>query len=279
MEEKKNKKGLIWLIVILIILVLGLVGYIVYDKVLLKDKTPINNNSTNTTTTEKTNDNDIEDNILRRDNFIYQLNDENYTISYIYKVLTKKEYHENIFKDYDISLPEDYYTNYNPSIVYLEILLNNKKIENIKVPISFITEKISNNDLLNKINLLSSDTINIIKGIDSEYLVFTIPHNRPEFDGGTNPFIVNKLGKVIHTIKFDDGTGWWTTDEKSIMFDKGKYYINKDTLYYLLPNCEKTNGETEYFDQYSLKVENDKVVVEKQGTYKGTGVGGAICQD
>ena len=33
MDEKKNNKGLIWLIVILIILVLGLVGYIVYDKV------------------------------------------------------------------------------------------------------------------------------------------------------------------------------------------------------------------------------------------------------
>ena len=34
MEEKKNNKGLVWLIVILIVLVLGLAGYIVYDKVL-----------------------------------------------------------------------------------------------------------------------------------------------------------------------------------------------------------------------------------------------------
>ena len=49
MEEKKNNKGLIWLIVILIILVLGLIGYIVYDKVLLKDKTPVNDNETTTT--------------------------------------------------------------------------------------------------------------------------------------------------------------------------------------------------------------------------------------
>jgi len=52
MEEKKNNKGLIWLIVVLIIMILGLVGYIVYDKVLLNDKNPINNNNTNTTTTE-----------------------------------------------------------------------------------------------------------------------------------------------------------------------------------------------------------------------------------
>ena len=37
MEEKKNNKGLVWLIVVLIILVLGLVGYIVYDKVLKEE--------------------------------------------------------------------------------------------------------------------------------------------------------------------------------------------------------------------------------------------------
>jgi len=50
MEEKKNNKGLVWIIIILIILVLGLVGYIVYDKVLVQNKTISNNNNTNTTT-------------------------------------------------------------------------------------------------------------------------------------------------------------------------------------------------------------------------------------
>ncbi|MBQ3021171.1 MAG: hypothetical protein IJD92_03000 [Bacilli bacterium] len=53
MEEKKNNKGLIWLIVILIILVLGLVGYIVYDIVLKVDKTNLTPNNTSTTTTSK----------------------------------------------------------------------------------------------------------------------------------------------------------------------------------------------------------------------------------
>ena len=51
MEEKKNNKGLVWLIVVLIILVLGLIGYIVYDKVLSTEKEHINNESTSTTTT------------------------------------------------------------------------------------------------------------------------------------------------------------------------------------------------------------------------------------
>ena len=45
MEEKKNNKGLVWLIVVLIILVLGLVGYIVYDKVLTDKSTENINNS------------------------------------------------------------------------------------------------------------------------------------------------------------------------------------------------------------------------------------------
>lgn len=54
MEEKKNNKGLIWLIIILIILVLGLVGYIVYDKTITKGKELI----TETNTTTKINNND-----------------------------------------------------------------------------------------------------------------------------------------------------------------------------------------------------------------------------
>lgn len=53
MEEKKNNKGLIWLIVILIVLVLGLVGYIVYDKVLFDDKETIENMTTTTNITNK----------------------------------------------------------------------------------------------------------------------------------------------------------------------------------------------------------------------------------
>ena len=55
MEEKKNNKGLVWLIVILIILVLGLVGYIIYDKTIKDDNQLLNNNTTTTTTKVETN--------------------------------------------------------------------------------------------------------------------------------------------------------------------------------------------------------------------------------
>lgn len=59
MEETKNNKGLVWLIVILIVLVLGLVGYIVFDKVLAKEKT-LNKNETTTTTSKVTLENEEE---------------------------------------------------------------------------------------------------------------------------------------------------------------------------------------------------------------------------
>ena len=48
-ETKKSSKGLIVLIIILIICVIGLGGYIVYDKVLNKNKQTVNNSNTPTT--------------------------------------------------------------------------------------------------------------------------------------------------------------------------------------------------------------------------------------
>lgn len=276
MEKEKNNNGVIWLIIILTILVLGLIGYIVYDKILIIDKENKNDNNTNTTTTQKINDKENEDNILRRDNFIYELNDKDYHISYVYKKYNSDEF----YKEQNINVDEaKKYNDYVYNIIYLEILLNDKKIEGVKLPIFYNYEDLNNNELLNKIHLVSSDTINTLKGSDSEYFVFTIEHAHPFSDGGTNPIIVNKTGEVIHTIEFQDSTGWWTIDKNSIMYDKGEYYITNDTLYYLMPNCEQSNADGEYFDQYALKTENNKVVIEKQGTYKGTGAGGAICQD
>lgn len=54
MEEKKNNKGIIWVIIILIFLILGLIGYIVYDKVVLENNSMNNNVLNNTTTTTTT---------------------------------------------------------------------------------------------------------------------------------------------------------------------------------------------------------------------------------
>ena len=66
MEEKKNNKGLIWLISILIVLVLGLIGFVVYDKVLKVDKINPSSNNTSTTTTEKKDENVDKDQLIEK---------------------------------------------------------------------------------------------------------------------------------------------------------------------------------------------------------------------
>ena len=53
MEEKKNIRGIIWLIVILIFLMLGLTGFIIYDKFFVESKNKYENNNSTTTDTEK----------------------------------------------------------------------------------------------------------------------------------------------------------------------------------------------------------------------------------
>lgn len=54
MEEKKNNKGLVWLMIILIVLMLTLVGFKVYDKFLKVDKIIPENKITTTATTTTT---------------------------------------------------------------------------------------------------------------------------------------------------------------------------------------------------------------------------------
>ena len=264
MKEKNNSR-LVWLVVILVIIILGLVGFIVYDKFLYEEKDK---------TTTLIQNNIEEENILRRDNFVYNLNDIDYQISYLYKKMDSKEF--ELWKKNSNSI-EIKNNNEIHNMIYLEILLNEKKV-NVEIPLSYNYENTSNEDLLKIIQVLSSDTINTLKGSNSEYLFFTIQHASPYFvDGGINPFIVNKSGEVIDIIEFKDNTAWWTTDKNSIMYDKGEYYLTTDTLYYLMPNCEQTNDNGLYFDQYSLKIENDKTVVEKQETHKGEAAGGAVC--
>lgn len=72
MEEKKSNKGLIWLIVILIVLVLGLVGFIVYDKVVLDNKDSVSDNNTISTTNEN-----YEKILYDQDNILITLRDAN----------------------------------------------------------------------------------------------------------------------------------------------------------------------------------------------------------
>lgn len=270
MEEKKNNKGLIWLIVILIILILGLIGFIVYDN-LKEDKI---NNITTTTRVEEANDT-LEENILRRDNFIYELNNKKHTITFLYEKANINEINKINSQIEDVEEAKrngDYLYN----IIYTKILIDEKYI-NKKILVYYDFE---NN--LDNFPLLTRDNINKIKGENEEYFIFEIQHRNSDnifMDGGTNPFIVDENGSIIHELKFDDATGWGTTDKNSIMYEKGMYSIENNNIYYLMPNCEKTTPDTVYFNQYSLEIKDSKVYNRLMGIYEGYVAGGDICSN
>lgn len=113
MKEKKNNKGLVWLIAILIILVLGLVGYIVYDKVLSAQKNSINNDETTTTTI--TTNTEKKENITEEDIEKY-LSFVPFTTSLIGGAYTKEKQtidtiDKNVIYEYLFNNLEEYSTN------------------------------------------------------------------------------------------------------------------------------------------------------------------------
>jgi len=95
MEEKKNNKGLILLIAILIVLVLGLTGYIIYDKVLSKDKIPVNKSVTYCNKNKNIILKSISD--LRNNSFNYKYNKDKFKIIELDNIDCERseEYNEN----------------------------------------------------------------------------------------------------------------------------------------------------------------------------------------
>lgn len=274
--EEKNNKGLIWLIIILIVLVLGLIGFIVYDN-LKEDK--INNTTTTTSTTtskvEETN-NTLDENVLRRDNFIYEINNKQHQISYIYKYKTADEYYQNSTEeiDKDLAIENEEYV-YN--LLYLEILLDETKIDNIEIPLFYDTENIKVDNLINNISLLSRDTINIVKGNDKDYFVFTIEHKNLMIDGGVNPLIVNDEAELIYTLEFEDNSSLWSVDTKSKFYREDNdsnykpYIIENSKIYYL--SFYDFNNDNMYVQENYLVINNNKVDVLKGEIYIGNGAG------
>ena len=97
-ETKKSSKGLIMLIIVLIICVIGLGGYIVYDKVLNKNKqiTSTNNNTTPSTKKEENINLDNSDKNRTLETYISQ----NIDLESSYEVLNNEEY-ETLVKKYE----------------------------------------------------------------------------------------------------------------------------------------------------------------------------------
>lgn len=270
MEEKKNNKRLIWLIIILIVLILGLVGYVIYDRILKNNDDVISNN---TTTIIQNNDNN-EENVLRRDNFVYKLNNKEHHISYVYYYRNSQDYYKNESEDtINFFKEEDIYF-YNE--VFMKILIDEKEIDNLEYSLYFDKDNLKPEELMSKVEILSSDSIHTIKG-DKEYFVFTINYStQPSLtysQTNIDPTIVNENGILIYTLEYGDGGEMWVTDETSRFYKKSTMFIiEEDRIYYL--EIPKVNSSDNYLVQENyLTINNDKINIIEGDLFKGDGAG------
>lgn len=288
MEKTKNSKGLIWLIIILIILILGLVGFIVYDKVLSSNNNKVDLTKSSTTQPITTNDNKETQldnkNTLKKETFTYNLNNKEQKITYIYKYKTSSDYYsKEEYADMDVEIYKEQ-DEYVYKYIYLEILVNGTKIENVELPLYYDTQNIETDKLIDNISLLTSDTINSVKGTDKEYFVFTIEHQNLITDGGTDPLIVNDDGKLIYTLKFEDSSSLWSLDETSKFYFKEndpnyKTYIIDDTkIYYITGTIDKEidynyDDNTFPVQENYITINNDKIEITEGPITRGMGAG------
>ena len=124
---------------------------------------------------------------------------------------------------------------------------------------------------------LTGENIKVLKGKDKDYFVLLIPEDHYDVDGRTNPTIVNEEGNILYTIEYPINTGMIVTDTKSIMYDKGMYYVDNDKFYFIKPYCD--NNSQDKFREYTLTVDNDIVNVIEGNIVEGISAGGLVCPE
>lgn len=282
--KEKNNKGVIVLIVILVLLVLGLSGYIVYDKVLSNNKSSSNNDVTTTTTTTTVTEDIITDSkYFKVDEFDYELNGEIIKIGFNYYLLNNNYgWTDEKVK----SMLDDNIAGYYYNSVEVDISINGNVVKDLNKTVEY--DKINDLEKLKEtITYLSlENNVQTIKGIDKDYLLFTIYDAHFEVDGNLSPFITNENGKNIFSLDNPDNTGWGINDEDSMFYRSNTSYLVKDgVFYYTLPDCDvpyfesDSPLETNIIKEYSVSVNNDRVEIKEQGSYKGHIAGGAYCGD
>lgn len=282
--KEKNNKGVIVLIVILILLVLGLSGYIVYDKVLSNNKSSSNNDVTTTTTTTTVTEDIITDSkYFKVDEFDYELNGEIIKIGFNYYLLNNNYgWTDEKVK----SMLDDNISGYYYNSVEVDISINGNVVKDLNKTVEY--DKINDLEKLKEtITYLSlENNVQTIKGIDKDYLLFTIYDAHFEVDGNLSPFITNENGKNIFSLDNPDNTGWGINDEDSMFYRSNTSYLVKDgVFYYTLPDCDvpyfesDSPLETNIIKEYSVSVNNDRVEIKEQGSYKGHIAGGTYCGD
>lgn len=238
-ETKKSSKGLIILIIILIICVIGLGGYIVYDKVLSKNKqiTSTNNNTSSTT---------VEN--------IKTINKQKYTIE-------NNEIEINFVRKNNVN-----------SITYAEVKINNKKageyiVENYS-SISDNNDKDINESIYNNIKI---DSINI----DNKTYFIIIYHDDEEgCCSDENIIILDNDTNKIYKINMQRNPSYWNFEDED-MNNKFKqneemntYYIEDNEIYFYENITDIIDGKKSEIDIYKLNINNNKAEKILIGKYK-----------
>jgi len=243
MEEKK--KGLIWLIVILIVLVCGLIGYIIFDKVMLTDK----ENTKSTTTTENSESNNNEDSNYQKKDIVLDFEKE------------KEKNYMEIGNGLPSQYTEDKYT-------------INMTIDNIKVNGTKHNVKIKN---------FEPNDYNCEKGKDKVVYFDDKSIYEPMYEGcyltSLGEIIVFKNNYIILRF-FSEGGGWFNIYDSQGNELKSKEDISvaelksvdEDVIKFISYEYDENSEESMCRpNEYEMTIENNviKYTLVKTGEYTG----------
>ncbi len=240
MENKKNSKGLIVLLIILVLCVLGLAGYIVYDKVLSKNKKTINANNTSTITQKILDTDKNNKNILMKYGYKeININNNEKLFPKIKKDIIKLETNIENLKKYYINEEYETFEYDNGKIVYS---FNNNKV-NIYQEIDDVKEI-----KYDFIDCMGSLYIFAITNNDEIWYKSNMNYSSTE---ETNSSFIKLKGKykdveslllhsdtcgatVIYLAK-DDNDNYYNIENETL-FEKNIYYINDNLNFKIMDN-------------------------------------------
>ena len=247
--ENNNSKVAAVTITVLVMMVLGLGGFIVYDKVINKEVSPVNNNlnqESQSTNEESGNKQSDVNKYYKTETASYTLDSKIYNIEFKYSLL---EINNDIRK-------------YN-----VDIFINNKIIDNY----SFY------DDTPNERNLELLESHEII-GADRKYAAIII--KKPVFANskkGEELYILNEDEDVIQKIKLGGGYKILNQNMNRSYGDR-HIYFDMDAIYIVALDCKNELNEinNNKFGEYKLTLNNNIVNFTKIGTYDIELVGGQL---
>ena len=191
-------------------------------------------------------------------------NNKNNIITFEY--LTES-FDNSIYSDEEIEIMKEN-EDYISSVTYVKVKINDNYVDDYKVLYRY-------NRGLTGEEYLTKENVEIIKGKDKDYFVLLVPEADQWTDGRTNPTFINEKGKKLYSIEYIANMGLWVEDENSIMYNKGKYFIDNDKFYFIKPYCNDI--ENIKAREYILTIDKDVANVKEGNIVKANGAGAIGC--